>query len=1081
MEPQKKQKHSPKKSRWFHRLLRWGVRVVFFAVVLVLALWLLSPYIVKFTPLQTYIKNQIESASGGEVEFQSISFSPFGYLTLSPFEYKQTVNGSTLQINARTATASDLWKDEIQIDITGLTIRMNGTHIADVSETIIVIQNVWVSPKIKLSLDQGKLDPWVAQFTSSSTEQQESSAYGLSWLDGINVSQFRINLPNIESEYLWFGEITPSNTQVNASLRLKTPANGNTDSLTADAAWNLKQNRVEFIKFDAHHLPIVYSATKTTSMHINGSGSLQFESGRYEVNSDITLLDVVTDAPGIESIQSASVHVLAKTVFTPDFQYISLGKKMSHSPLTIAQTNDVQWNLPAGQSNTMVHTESESPLELQWQSPDLGEIAITSSEYPLSITSPITVRLNVHQQPVSSLLQRIPKALTRNLPELQGQIALHAEAQIEDTQLQHYEGRFALVEMDCPLGALAIHDASLSGPIHGSHTQHHLELTGNTGLGLVLNTTAPVELEPGELQVNIDYNSSGNSYRINIPEINTKYLNNVAFNLHNPMNWTLTGSLDTSTALAPLLQEAVPSLPRKIEGMGEVSLNAQGDANTMEINAESPDLTLYSFDADPSFGVQLRSFQSQTNIEWAKKPMQARIQMQAATPYLSYGGKDAEWPGDTLKLDTAITIADTIQYSGSLSPPGGGTVDIETNGQKYVVQLKGLDIETFVLPLLNRIVLDWNQPPYYATGRFSSYFSMANDLSIDGEVQLANAVIEAAGPPKVKFDNIRIIAPITYPIDPARLQKRDIQFQADRISIGEAEFAEVAAVIPLNATTIVPLQDIQVPMFDGTIDIAKVEIQNWQSQVPNVQAQFALDQINLAALHRIYPFLPRQGSISGSIRDVQFSTERFLFDGNLMLKLFEGEIGLQNLYVQNPFAYPKTIGFDGWIDSINLKPLTAYMNFGIMTGQISGLIKNFELILPPTGSDEWPRPIRFDLSVEKVGKEIGIVDRKALQNIVDLSENTYFSGSMADRDNYFYTQLGLKASLDGDNLRMFGTAKNNMFLYADAGKQFLNPNLWFAVPVNIKLANPNQVIPFERIWERLQMQIDTTGTEVKVD
>ena len=105
-----------------------------------------------------------------------------------------------------------------------------------------------------------------------------------------------------------------------------------------------------------------------------------------------------------------------------------------------------------------------------------------------------------------------------------------------------------------------------------------------------------------------------------------------------------------------------------------------------------------------------------------------------------------------------------------------------------------------------------------------------------------------------------------------------------------------------------------------------------------------------------------------------------------------------------------------------------------------------------------------------------MVSKDTLQKIINLGESSGLKKLVADRDMYLFSKLGLHAKLDGNDLRLYGTLRDNLFLETNevnvAVRRLFNPSEWFAIPVNINLAKPEDVIPFDRLWQRLMSQIE---------
>ena len=125
--------------------------------------------------------------------------------------------------------------------------------------------------------------------------------------------------------------------------------------------------------------------------------------------------------------------------------------------------------------------------------------------------------------------------------------------------------------------------------------------------------------------------------------------------------WNALGTIPLDDGV-PQIRDLLPQWAHELEGMGTVQVNAEGDLRTIRTNANSKDLTLYSFSDELSYGIQLRDFSLEGNATINDSPV-ITAEIKTSTPYISFGGYDYEWQNEGIRLSAKYEIPSQIDLS----------------------------------------------------------------------------------------------------------------------------------------------------------------------------------------------------------------------------------------------------------------------------------------------------------------------------------------------------------------------------------------------------------------------------------
>lgn len=206
----------------------------------------------------------------------------------------------------------------------------------------------------------------------------------------------------------------------------------------------------------------------------------------------------------------------------------------------------------------------------------------------------------------------------------------------------------------------------------------------------------------------------------------------------------------------------------------------------------------------------------------------------------------------------------------------------------------------------------------------------------------------------------------------------------------------------------------RLPFLGGVI---AVDHFNWQA---NKELSFEgdLSDVSLEQLSLALNWTPLSGSISGHIPRVEYSNKTLSLGGELVIKVFDGEVKASNLASSGLFTdFPK-FHIDLEIESLDLDQLTGKFKFGGITGRLSGYVRQLYL-------ENW-HPVSFFawLGTPENDDSRHRISQKAVQNIANIG-----GGGAADLlsksflrffETFGYNQLGLGCYLHDGVCQLMG-------------------------------------------------------------
>lgn len=239
------------------------------------------------------------------------------------------------------------------------------------------------------------------------------------------------------------------------------------------------------------------------------------------------------------------------------------------------------------------------------------------------------------------------------------------------------------------------------------------------------------------------------------------------------------------------------------------------------------------------------------------------------------------------------------------------------------------------------------------------------------------------------------------------------QLQVHSLPIGPTELSFLS-----RADSIRLLKKTQLPLLGGVIAVNHFSWQAKQQQDPKVSFEGEVSNVSLEQLSQVLNWTQLSGTVSGHIPRVEYSNKTLSLGGELIVKVFDGEVRVSNLASSGLFSDLPKFYSDLEIENLDLDQLTGKFKFGGITGKLSGHVQQLYM-------ENW-QPISFFawLGTPENDDSRHRISQKAVQNIANIG-----GGAAADLlsksflrffETFGYDQLGLGCYLHDGVCQLMG-------------------------------------------------------------
>ena len=222
----------------------------------------------------------------------------------------------------------------------------------------------------------------------------------------------------------------------------------------------------------------------------------------------------------------------------------------------------------------------------------------------------------------------------------------------------------------------------------------------------------------------------------------------------------------------------------------------------------------------------------------------------------------------------------------------------------------------------------------------------------------------------------------------------------------------------------------QFPVFNGAIELQELELGALFSESIEMSLNAKILPISLKLITEKMGWPIMSGSISGNIPGMVKKDSVIEFLGALDLKVFEGDMLVENLSLERLFGVAPVIAADVKFEGFDLSLLTETFGFGLITGRLSGVINDLRIT-------NW-KTDRLDAEVHTV-KTKGvkqIISQRAIENISSLGgiKGAISKTFLRFFDDFRYKKIKLSCKLHNSVCEIGGLKnQNNQFVIVQGG------------------------------------------------
>lgn len=251
------------------------------------------------------------------------------------------------------------------------------------------------------------------------------------------------------------------------------------------------------------------------------------------------------------------------------------------------------------------------------------------------------------------------------------------------------------------------------------------------------------------------------------------------------------------------------------------------------------------------------------------------------------------------------------------------------------------------------------------------------------------------------------------------------------------------------------LTALHLPLLDGALHLAELQLDKLSSEQPQLSLSGRIEPISMARLSKTLGLPTLGGQLAAVIPDISYKNKRLDMAGALLLQVFDGDIVIHHLSLQDPLGALPILNAAIDIKQLDLKTLTHFFEFGEISGRLSGYVKDLQLY-------NW-QPIQFDAFVGTPAEGSGgKISQKAVSNLSNLGgggvADTLSRGVLSIFESFSYARLGLGCRLRNKVCTMRGAeaAEGGYYLVKGGG-----------LP-RIDVKGFNQQVDWEVLLERLK-------------
>ena len=211
------------------------------------------------------------------------------------------------------------------------------------------------------------------------------------------------------------------------------------------------------------------------------------------------------------------------------------------------------------------------------------------------------------------------------------------------------------------------------------------------------------------------------------------------------------------------------------------------------------------------------------------------------------------------------------------------------------------------------------------------------------------------------------------------------------------------------------------PVFDGGLAIRTLRLRHGGTDQMYLRFDAEVRPISVAMLSRALGWPEFSGTLSGSIPDLQLSHGVITLGGNLEASVFEGHVVVSDLQLRDPLGKFPRLHASIDVQNLDLELVTNTFSFGMITGRLSGQVKDLETF------DWMPESFDAHFYTPPGDKSKHRISQRAVTNLSSIGGGSgggvtaaLQGGFLKFFDSFSYDRLGLSCKLANDVCTMRG-------------------------------------------------------------
>lgn len=399
--------------------------------------------------------------------------------------------------------------------------------------------------------------------------------------------------------------------------------------------------------------------------------------------------------------------------------------------------------------------------------------------------------------------------------------------------------------------------------------------------------------------------------------------------------------------------------------------------------------------------------------------------------FLDFGAQraDLDFAG-TLRTEAARFEAHefTLDHRGVLQASGAATLDFAAESflPEARVKVGALELATALPAYVQPFLIDSAFKDLEGVGRVSGDLEIGAGLPKRAELVFADVSLDSRNGAlfvgglngRLNWFDDASRSELAGAIDDARFQSR---LAWDSASLWGIEFGATAVPFSTAGRHFRLLEPLLLPVFDGGLAIETLRVRHAGTEQMYVRFDATIRPISVAPLSRALGWPEFQGKLAGNIPDLQWAQGVVTLGGNLEAAVFDGSVVVSDLQLRDPLGKFPRLFASVDVKNLDLALVTSTFSFGMITGRLSGEIKDLSTFawMPESFDARFYTP-PGDRSRHRISQ-------RAVQNLSSIGGGT--GGSVAAAlqggflkffDDFGYDRLGLSCRLANDVCTMGG-------------------------------------------------------------